>query len=142
MVLRFQYFYIRLSITFSIWTDYYWRLSIFLSVMFLLKETESLYFLDLEKACDTTWRYGLFRDLYNLRLKGDYQLLFIVLLKSALHKFVQDPLYLIFPIKNNVSRKKEFFRQLLNIKIYNIVHWLDYKTVSSLHVNNSLSATV
>ena len=46
------------------------RLETFIRDAFIKKEHEVAVFFDLEKAYDTTWRYGILRDLHELGLKG------------------------------------------------------------------------
>ena len=51
-------------------TDHLVRLENFIRDAFIKKEHIVSIFFDLEKAYDTTWKYGIMRDLYDLGLKG------------------------------------------------------------------------
>ena len=46
------------------------RLETFIRDAFIKKEHVVVVFFDLEKAYDTTWRYGILRDLHELELRG------------------------------------------------------------------------
>ena len=45
------------------------RLETFIRDAFVYKEHAVSIFFDLEKAYDTTWKYGTLKDLHNIRLK-------------------------------------------------------------------------
>ena len=49
--------------------DYLVRLETFVRIAFIKKEHITAVFSDLEKAYDTTWKYGTMRDLSNFALK-------------------------------------------------------------------------
>ena len=46
------------------------RLETFIRDAFIKREHVVAVFFDLEKACDSTWRYGISKDLYNFGLRG------------------------------------------------------------------------
>ena len=50
--------------------DHLIRLETFIREAFIRKQHLTAVFFDLEKAYDTTWKYGILRDLYNLGLRG------------------------------------------------------------------------
>ena len=50
--------------------DHLVRLETFIRNGFIKNEHVTAIFFDLEKAYDTTWKYGILKDLYNLGLKG------------------------------------------------------------------------
>ena len=58
------------------------RLETFIRDAFVKKEHVVAVFFDLEKAYDTTWRYGIMKDIHKLGLRGipDY----LLLLKASL----------------------------------------------------------
>ena len=51
-------------------TDTYIHPEIFIRNAFAKKEHVVSIFLDLEKAYDTTWTYGILKDLFDMALKG------------------------------------------------------------------------
>ena len=51
-------------------TDHLVRQEIFISEAFIRNEHLAAIFFDLEKAYDTTWKYGIMRDLRDLGLKS------------------------------------------------------------------------
>ena len=51
-------------------TDYLVRLESFIRDAFVKKEHVVAIFFDLEKAFDTTWKYGIMKDLHNTGLIG------------------------------------------------------------------------
>ena len=46
------------------------RLETFIREAFIRKQHLTAVFFDLEKAYDTTWKYGIMRDLHDLGLRG------------------------------------------------------------------------
>ena len=50
--------------------DYLIQLETFIREAFIRKQHLTAVFFDLEKAYDTTWKYGIMRDLYDLGLRG------------------------------------------------------------------------
>ena len=68
--------------------------------MFIIDKTfqnhliQSHKFFDLEKANDTTWKYGIMKDLHNLGLKGQ--------LPTSISKFLSDRSFNV-RIKNTIS---------------------------------------
>ena len=49
------------------------RLETFIRDAYVNKEHAVSIFFDLEKAYDTTWKYGTLKDLHNIGLKGNLQ---------------------------------------------------------------------
>ena len=64
------------------------RLETFIRDAFIKREHIVAVFFDLEKAYDTTWRYGILKDLHNFSLKGRLPTLLKVFLKIVLYKCV------------------------------------------------------
>ena len=50
--------------------DHLIQLETFIREVFIRKQHLMAVFFDLEKAYDTTWKYGIMRDLYDLGLRG------------------------------------------------------------------------
>ena len=89
----------------------------------------------MEKAYDTTWRYGILRDLHELGLKGRLP----VFIKSFLadrrmQVRVGSTLSDQFEQAQGVPQGSILSTTLFNIKINNIVNCLDPKTEGSLYV--------
>ena len=70
------------------------RLETLIRDAFIKKEHVVAVFFDLEKAYDTTWRYGILRDLHELGLKVDCQFLLKVSLRIAVCRYELDQHYL------------------------------------------------
>ena len=91
----------------------------------------------MEKAYDTTWRYGILRDLHELGLKGRLP----VFIKSFLadrrmQVRVGSTLSDQFEQAQGVPQGSILSTTLFNIKINNIVNCLDPKTEGSLYVDD------
>ena len=91
----------------------------------------------MEKAYDTTWRYGILRDLHELGLKGRLP----VFIKSFLadrrmQVRVGSTLSDQFEQAQGVPQRSILSTTLFNIKINNIVNCLDPKTEGSLYVDD------
>ena len=50
--------------------DHLTNLKIYIREGFIKKEHIITIFFDLEKAYDTTWKFGIIKDLYDLKLRG------------------------------------------------------------------------
>ena len=113
------------------------RLETFMRDAFIKKEHVVVVFFDLEKAYDTTWRYGILRDLHELGLKGRLP----VFIKSFLadrrmQVRVGSTLSDQFEQAQGVPQGSILSTTLFNIKINNIVNYLDPKTEGSLYVDD------
>ena len=113
------------------------RLETFIRDAFIKKEHVVAVFFDLEKAYDTTWRYGILRDLHELGLKGRLP----VFIKSFLadrrmQVRVGSTLSDQFEQAQGVPQGSILSTTLFNIKINNIVNCLDPKTGGSLYVDD------
>ena len=113
------------------------RLETFIRDAFIKKEHVVAVFFDLEKAYDTTWRYGILRDLHELGLKGRLP----VFIKSFLadrrmQVRVGSTLSDQFEQAQGVPQGSILSTTLFNIKINNIVNCLDPKTEGSLYVDD------
>ena len=94
-------------------------------------------FFDLEKAYDTTWRYGILRDLHDLGLKGRLPT-FIesFLAERTIQVRVGSTLSDEFEQEEGVPQGSILSTTLFNIKINNIMSCLDPKTDGSLYVDD------
>ena len=113
------------------------RLETFIRDAFIKKEHVVAVFFDLEKAYDTTWRYGILRDLHELGLKGRLP----VFIKSFLadrrmQVRVGSSLSDQFEQAQGVPQGSILSTTLFYIKINNIVNCLDPKTEGSLYVDD------
>ena len=113
------------------------RLETFMRDAFIKKEHVVAVFFDLEKAYDTTWRYGILRDLHELGLKGRLP----VFIKSfiadrRMQVRVGSTLSDQFEQAQDVPQGSILSTTLFNIKINNIANCLDPKTEGSLYVDD------
>ena len=113
------------------------RLETFIRNTFIKKEHVVAIFFDLEKAYDTTWRYGILKDLHDCGLKGR--------LPSFIQSFLEDrtiqvqirsTLSDLYDQEQGVPQGSILSTTLFNIKINNIVKCLDDKTDCSLYVDD------
>ena len=97
----------------------------------------SLYFFDLEKAYDTTWRYGILKDLHKFGLKGR--------LPNFIKSFLEDrtiqvrvgsTLSDLYDQEQGVPQGAILSTTLFNVKLNDIINCLDYKTDGSLYVDD------
>ena len=94
-----------------------------------------LCFFDLEKAYDTTWRYGILKDLHDLGLKGRLPLFIQSFLEDrTMQVRVGSTLSDLYYQEQGVPQGSILSTTLFNIKINNIVNCLDTKTDGSLYV--------
>ena len=117
--------------------DHLIRLETFIRDAFVNREHVVSVFFDLEKAYDTTWRYGILKHLHDLGLKGR--------LPSFIQSFLEDrtmqvrvgsTLSDLYDQEQGVPQGSILSTTLFNIKINNIVNCLDTKTDGSLYVDD------
>ena len=88
--------------------DHLVRLETFVREAFIKKEHLTAVFFDLEKAYDTTWKYGIMRDLNDFGLKGRLpnfiENFLIDVLKSVLER-----LFLICKVRRRAFRRAAFY---------------------------------
>ena len=91
----------------------------------------------MEKVYDTTWRYGILKDIQDSGLKGRL-LIFIqsFLEKRTMQIGVGSTLSDLFDQEQGVTQESILSTTLFNIKINDIVYCLDYKTDCSLYVDD------
>ena len=91
----------------------------------------------MEKAYDTTWRYGILKDLHNFGLKGR--------LPNFIKSFLEDrtiqvrvgsTLSDLYDQEQGVPQGAILSTTLFNVKLNDIINCLDYKTDSSLYVDD------
>ena len=94
-------------------------------------------FFDLEIAYDTTWRYGILKDLHNFGLKGR--------LPNFIKSFLEDrtiqvrvgsTLSDLYDQEQGVPQGAILSTTLFNVKLNDIINCLDYKTDGSLYVDD------
>ena len=111
------------------------RLETFIRNAFIKKEHVVAIFFDLEKAYDTTWRYGILKDLHDSGLKRR--------LPSFIQSFFEDrtiqvrvgsTLSDLYDQEQGVPQGSILSTTLFNIKINHIVKCLDDKTDCALYV--------
>ena len=111
------------------------RLEIFIRDAFIKREHVAVFF-HLEKAYDTTWRYGILKDLHNFGLKGR--------LPNFIKSFLEDrtiqvrvgsTLSDLYDQEQGVPQGAILSIILCNVKLNDIINCLDYKTDGSLYVD-------
>ncbi|GFN80772.1 RNA-directed DNA polymerase from mobile element jockey [Plakobranchus ocellatus] len=91
-------------------------------------------FFDLEKAYDTTWRYGILKDLFDLDFRGRLPIFISNFLKDRHFKDkAENTFSSSYHQENGVPQGSILFPMLFNLKINNIINSV------SKHVNSSLS---
>ena len=113
------------------------RLETFIRDAFIKREHVVAVFFDLEKAYDTTWRYGILKDLHNFGLKGR--------LPNCIKSFLEDrtiqvrvgsTLSDLYDQEQGVPQGAILSTTLFNVKLNEIINCLDYKTDGSLYVDD------
>ena len=113
------------------------RLETFIRDAFIKREHVVAVFFDLEKAYDTTWRYGILKDLHNFGMKGR--------LPNFIKSFLEDrtiqvrvgsTLSDLYDQEQGVPQGAILSSTLFNVKLNDIINCLDYKTDASLYVDD------
>ena len=113
------------------------RLETFISDAFIKREHVVAVFFDFEKAYDTTWRYGILKDLHNFGLKGR--------LPNFIKSFLEDhtiqvrvgsTLSDLYDQEQGVPQGAILSTTLFNVKLNDIINCLDFKTDGSLYVDD------
>ena len=120
--------------------DHLIRLETFIRDAFVNREHVVSVFFDLEKAYDTTWRYGIMKDLHDLGLKGRLPIFIQSFLEDRTMQVcvgsTLSDLYDLYDQEQGVPQGSILSTTLFNIKINNIVTCLDNKTDGSLFVDD------
>ena len=113
------------------------RLETFIRDAFVKKEHVVAVFFDLEKAYDTTWKYGILRDLHEFGVKGRLaNFLESFLANRSIQVRVGLTLSDTFGLSQGVPQGSILSTTLFNIKINIIMNCLDPKTDGSLYVDD------
>ena len=113
------------------------RLETFICDAFINREHVVAVFFDLEKAYDTTWRYGILKDLHDLGLKGRLPMFIQSFLEDRTMQVpVGSTLSDLYDQEQGVPQGSILSTTLFNIKINNIVTCLNSKTDGSLYVDD------
>ena len=106
------------------------RLETFIRDAFVKKEHVVAVFFDLEKAYDTTWKYGILRDLHEFGVKGRLATFVESFLANrSIQVRVGSTLSDTFGLSQGVPQGSILSTTLFNIKINSIMNCLDPKTV-------------
>ena len=117
--------------------DHLIRLETFIRDAFVNREHVVSVFFDLEKAYDTTWRYGTLKDLHDLGLRGRLPVFIRSFLEDCTMQVrVGSTLSDFYDQEQGVPQGSILSTTLFNIKINNIVKCLDSKTDGSLYVDD------
>ena len=117
--------------------DHLIRLETFIRDAFVNREHVVSVFFDLEKAYDTTWRYGILKDLHDLGLRGRLPVFIRSFLEDrTMQVRVGSTLSDFYDQEQGVPQGSILSTTLFNIKINNIVKCLDSKTNGSLYVDD------
>ncbi|GFO44532.1 cell division cycle-associated 7-like protein isoform x1 [Plakobranchus ocellatus] len=113
--------------------DHLVRLETFIKKAFARKKQILGFFFDLEKAYDTSWRYGVLKDLFDLDFRGRLPILISNFLKDRHFKVKTENTFSSpYHQENGVPEGSILSPMLLNLKINNIIN------SDSKHVNASL----
>ena len=113
------------------------RLETFIRDAFVKKEHVVAVFFDLEKAYDTTWRYGIMKDIQKLGLRGRLPTFIESFLADrAMQVRVGSTLSDLYDQEQGVPQGGVLSTTLFNIKINDIVNCLDNLTDCSLYVDD------
>ena len=117
--------------------DNFVRLETFIRDAFVKKEHVVAVFFDLEKAYDTTRKYGILRDLHVLGVKGRLAKIFkSFLAEQSIQVRVGSTLSDTCRLSQGVPRGSILSSTLFNIKINSIMNCTDTKTDGSLYVDD------
>ena len=120
-------------------TDHLVRLETFIREAFIRKEHITAVFFDLEKAFDTTWKYGILKDLHELGLRGNLPIFIENFIKHRSFQIkvgseLSDPM----TQEEGVPQGSILSPILFEIKINSITKTLQRNIDSSLYVDDFL----
>ncbi|GFN78707.1 RNA-directed DNA polymerase from mobile element jockey [Plakobranchus ocellatus] len=108
------------------------RLRTFIKKAFARKKQVLADFFDLEKAYDTTWRFGILKDLFDLDFRGSLPIFISNFLKDRYFKVKAENTFSSYHQEKGVPQSSILSPKLFNLKINNINN-----TVSK-HIHASL----
>ena len=119
--------------------DHLVRLESFIRNAFLNKQEVVSIFFDLEKAYDTTWKYGILKDLYEVGLRGRMPVFISIFLENrnfrvCLGSTLSDP----FEQEMGVPEGSILSVTLFSLKINNLAKVLSKDVQGSLYVDDFL----
>ena len=113
------------------------RLETFIRDAFVKKEHVVAVFFDLEKAYDTTWKYGILHDLQEFGVKGRLaNFVESFLANRSIQVRVGSTLSDTFGLCQGVPQGSILSTTIFNIKINSIMNCLDPKTDGSVYVDD------
>ena len=118
-------------------TDHLVRLESFIRESFILNQHVISVFFDLEKAYDTTWKYGIMKDLYDAGLRGHLPLLIQNFLSDRSFRVRVGNTYSnVYSQEMGVPQGSILSVTLFSIKINSIVKRLPFGMQCSLYVDD------
>ena len=104
------------------------RLETFIRNAFIKREHVVAVFFDLEKAYDTTWRYGILKDLHNFGLKGRLPNFIDSSLEDrTIQVRLGSTLSGLYDQEQGVPQGAILSTTLFNVKLNDIINCLDYR---------------
>ena len=120
-------------------TDHLIRLESFIRDAFIKKEHVIAIFFDLEKAYDTTWKYGIMKDLYDMGLRGSLPLFISDFLSDRQFRVrVGSTLSDLHEQEMGVPQGSILSVTLFNVKINSIIKCVSNNMNCSLYVDDFL----
>ena len=120
-------------------TDHLIRLESFIRDAFIKKEHVIAIFFDLEKAYDTTWKYGIMKDLYDMGLRGSLPLFISDFLSDRQFRVrVGSTLSNLHEQEMGVPQGSILSVTLFNVKINSIIKCVSNNMNCSLYVDDFL----
>ena len=117
--------------------DHLIRQETFIRDAYVYRQHVVAVFFDLEKAYDTSWRYGILKDLHDLGLKGRLPMFIQSFLEDrTIQVRVGSTLSDLYDQEQGVPQGSILSTTLFNIKINNIVTCLNSETDGSLYVDD------
>lgn len=117
--------------------DHLIRLESFVRDGFIKKEHVVAVFFDLEKAYDTTWRYGILKDLYDMGFRGYLPIFISNFLSNRVFRVrVRDVLSDLHVQESGVPQGSILSVTLFSIKMNGIVRVMGSNIFRSLYVDD------
>ena len=113
------------------------RLETYIREGFIKRQHVVAVFFDLEKAYDTTWKYGIMQDLHRVGLRGNLPLFIQQFLKNRTFKVrLGDTLSSLHDQEQGVPQGSILSPILFNIKLNNIIKSIPTNVEKSLYVDD------